>query len=78
MLTLDPSLNMIYCAQKNEQFLPSFKQLQKKIGECDGWRELSKTEKWDSFWSPEDKMQSRKFKNSIKSREMVTQVDYCV
>ena len=31
MLTLDPSLNMIYCAQKNEQFLPSFKQLQKKL-----------------------------------------------
>lgn len=35
--------------QKNEQFLPSFKQLQKKIGDCNGWRELSKTEKWDSF-----------------------------
>lgn len=31
MLTLDPSLNMIYCAKKNEQFLPSFKQLQKKL-----------------------------------------------
>lgn len=34
MLTLDPSLNMSYCAKKKKKmsnFLPSFKQLQKMV-----------------------------------------------
>lgn len=75
---IDPSLNMRYCAKKkNEQFLPSFKQLQKN-GDCDGWRELSETTKCDSYSSLENKVQSSRLGNSIKSRDMVILVDHCI
>lgn len=81
MLTLDPSLNMSYCAKKKKKkmsnFLPSFKQLQKN-GDCDGWRESSNTPKCDSYQFLGNKVPIRKLRNSIKLRNLVIFVDLCL